>query len=452
MKKQPYPYLLCLLLALWLAPRSGSAMFDPDQPVLIKSNGGGATALGIPASPNFDNMVQSGARVDRLTIAGNGIDGLANQQWYIRQVPGYTDRYWFENRNSRQVLRMSNTVYNDGTQSLRQPIEQRPLSTTDLNEQWIITQVPVTDPYYPSYHVTSALNSKYLFAVPTTYQGNTVEALNPYSLEDPRMKWFFQGVTTPKGPDFNGVYTLSNVNANPYYTTGATKTVMQVVDKNLYPSARIEQGYDIGIASQQWQLVGTMPGPFAIYNRASGLVLQLYLASTADGAKLEQGQYSPNEATQRWYLEDVTTLGSSAPMYKITNGWLNGRCIQVEGQGQTPGYRMEIGNYIGINSQKWYLGYFSLNRGTNASGTSASETVAPAQDLAVYPNPATDRISVVCPGATAQATLTVTTLAGKQLLRQPYTGTIDVKQLPAGLYLLTVKNGEQTFRHKFVKQ
>ncbi|RAK68208.1 RICIN domain-containing protein [Hymenobacter edaphi] len=443
--KHPYPYLFCLLLALWLAPRPGHAQFDPNQPVLIRSMGGGPTALVVPPTPNNDNMVQAGARVDRLVIGGNGVDGLANQQWYLRPVTNQPGRYWIENRNSQQALRMSNTVYWDGTQSLRQPIEQQPKSTTDLNQHWKIQDVPPTDPDYPSYYIINASNDKYLVGLGPTGQGTTVEAANPI-LIDSRWKWYFPAVSIPKGPKFDGVFTLNNVNANQGFPNNSPKVAMQVYQKSLSPSARIEQGNDIGIGSQQWQLVGnSMPGPFAIYNRASGLVLQLYMGSMAAGAKLEQGQYLAGEVTQQWYLDEVTTPGAAASMYRISTG--NGRSIQVEGQASIPGARMEIGDYIGINSQKWYITFFSQNRGTNAADAPAA---APA--LAVYPNPATDLVTVFCPGTTRQATLTVTTLEGKQLLRQPYTGTVDVKSLPAGLYVLTVRDGEQVFRQKFAKQ
>ena len=444
--KNPYLYLWCLLLTLWWAPSPSWAQdFDPNQPMLIANVSGGPNVAGIPASPNFDNMVQPGAHVELLPIAGNGINGLAHQQWYVRLVPGYTDRYHFVNRNSGQVLRMNNVVHNDGTVAMWQQIEQWPLLASDLSAQWYITPVPPNDTYYPSSIITSVLNNKTLYN-----QGGTVLAKFTPLQTSGLIRWYFAGAPTPRGPSFDGVFTLSNVNANPNYASSGTRTVMQVVSKSLYPGARIEQGYDVGIASQQWQLVGSMPGPFAIYNRASGLVLQLYLASTADGAKLEQGGYSASEATQRWYVEDVTTPGAPATMYKITNGWLGGRCIQVEGQGQYPGARLEIGNYIGINSQKWYLGYFSAQRGT--SSTAAAGAAVDIQPLAVYPNPATDQVTAICPGASPGATLSVTSVEGKQLLRQPYTGTVDVKRLPAGLYVLTIQDGAQTFRQKFTKQ
>ena len=445
--KNPYLYLWCLLLALWWAPNPSWALnFDPNQPMLIANVGGGPNAIGIPASPTFDNMVQPGADAELLPIGGNGINGLANQQWYVRLVPGYTDRYRFVNRNSGQVMCMNSVDHYTGTYSWQQ-IEQRPLLASDLSAQWYITPVPPSDPDYPGYSITSVANGKPLYAeFSLTGNARVIAQFAPIPL-----RWYFAGVPTQSGPSFEGVFTLSNVNANPNYAT-STHTVMQVVDKSLYPGARIEQGSDIGIASQQWQLVGSLPGPFAIYNRASGLVLQLYQGSTAAGAKLEQGGYSANEATQRWYVEDVTTPGAPATMYKITNGGPAGRCIQVEGQGQYPGARLEIGGYVGINSQKWYLGYFSAQRGANTASTSTAGTVATPTPLAVYPNPATDQVTAICPGASPGATLSVTSAAGKQLLRRPYTGTVDVKQLPAGLYVLTIQDGAQTFRQKFTKQ
>jgi YD repeat-containing protein len=73
--------------------------------------------------------------------------------------------------------------------------------------------------------------------------------------------------------------------------------------------------------------------------------------------------------------------------------------------------------------------------------------------VSVYPNPATDVLTVS--GIQAGATLTITGLSGSAVLRKTLTDTqttLSVSSLPSGLYFVTVRSGKGTATFKIIKK
>ena len=68
----------------------------------------------------------------------------------------------------------------------------------------------------------------------------------------------------------------------------------------------------------------------------------------------------------------------------------------------------------------------------------------------MFPNPAKDIVTLQFDGgANAQATISVLTIEGKEVMRrevnentEQFTEQIDLSKLPAGMYIVTVKQGE----------
>ena len=64
--------------------------------------------------------------------------------------------------------------------------------------------------------------------------------------------------------------------------------------------AEITQQPDTGAASQQWRVADQGGGVIGLVNRQSGLALDVWNASTADGARISQA--TPAAAAQQRFL------------------------------------------------------------------------------------------------------------------------------------------------------
>ncbi len=77
--------------------------------------------------------------------------------------------------------------------------------------------------------------------------------------------------------------------------------------------------------------------------------------------------------------------------------------------------------------------------------------------LDVYPNPATDKLSFEFPFAEGDAAITIINTLGQTVLTQVVSNTnntadLDINQLSEGLYLIVVKNGDSIYSSRFVKR
>lgn len=74
--------------------------------------------------------------------------------------------------------------------------------------------------------------------------------------------------------------------------------------------------------------------------------------------------------------------------------------------------------------------------------------------LGVYPNPATNEITFQLPKANSFYDFTITDLTGKTVMKQlNYSGrSLDISQLPSGIYYLQIKTADNYYSSKFQKQ
>ncbi|MDU0371728.1 Calx-beta domain-containing protein [Hymenobacter endophyticus] len=77
-----------------------------------------------------------------------------------------------------------------------------------------------------------------------------------------------------------------------------------------------------------------------------------------------------------------------------------------------------------------------------------------AGNVRVFPNPATDNLTIQVAGRAAKATVTVTDLTGRAVLKgtSALDGSFSLHSLRAGSYILLVQNGSTLTSHKIVKQ
>jgi hypothetical protein len=75
------------------------------------------------------------------------------------------------------------------------------------------------------------------------------------------------------------------------------------------------------------------------------------------------------------------------------------------------------------------------------------------EDIEIFPNPATDQLQIRY--HTEQLTgITITNSIGQLMLQQPIHNeltTLNVKELPAGIYIITLNRKAGNTIHKFVK-
>jgi len=95
-------------------------------------------------------------------------------------------------------------------------------------------------------------------------------------------------------------------------------------------------------------------------------------------------------------------------------------------------------------------------RASLATSTGASRTTAALKAVSLYPNPASDALSLSLPtGAdAAQYAVRVYDMSGHEMTGARYNGRgqVQVSALPKGLYYVTIGNGSETFRQRFEKQ
>ncbi len=92
--------------------------------------------------------------------------------------------------------------------------------------------------------------------------------------------------------------------------------------------------------------------------------------------------------------------------------------------------------------------------GTSAGGRVATEEAPAVEESAtvfVYPNPATDRIRVE--GLAEGTPVTIASATGSGVYTFRVEGqSVDISRLPAGVYVFTFRQGQQTGRKKLIKR
>jgi photosystem II stability/assembly factor-like uncharacterized protein len=91
----------------------------------------------------------------------------------------------------------------------------------------------------------------------------------------------------------------------------------------------------------------------------------------------------------------------------------------------------------------------------NGGGVGIDETSADPTHFKIYPNPASELISIESPVIPGITRLTVSDLQGRVLKEMEITGLksqIDIRDLPSGIYFLTVKNAKMAETLKLIKR
>ena len=173
-----------------------------------------------------------------------------------------------------------------------------------------------------------------------------------------------------------------------------------------------------------------------------------YSNPAVKGTNLFQYSTTPDD-NRLWKVEAV-----GEGYYKLTNKY-SGKVLDVESGSLQDGANVLQWNYKGGDNQHWKL--VPVPATAAATGFSATTTgqvlTADASVVSIFPNPASDQLTV----ATERPyQITLYDVTGRLLLQQPHPGGstgLEVGHLPAGMYTLSLAaGGEVLHRYRVVKE
>ena len=168
----------------------------------------------------------------------------------------------------------------------------------------------------------------------------------------------------------------------------------------------------------------------------------------ADGQIRDQFTVFKNvgKSTQkRIVLGQSVELTASWPgTYRWSTGQVNARSVTVQPQGDM------------LVTVRDSLGYLADSFRVFVEIPPILAVAPTAGELIIYPNPGNDRVVIENPARqNAEVTVTITDLDGKNRLEKPFLfhtkQEIDIRSLPAGVYVIEVKSATQSWRKRIVK-
>jgi hypothetical protein len=268
--------------------------------------------------------------------------------------------------------------------------------------------------------------------------------------------------------------------------------------------APVNQWPYVGGDNQQWYIEDI--GRYKIAARHSGKVLDIYKTSTTAGAAAIQWPYDPETPNQFWQIASVGNgsyklvvqhsgqaleIGGNSLSFGATaNQWPHvggdNQHWRIEGVGnntyrliaQHSGQALEVGGsstadrapvnqwpYVGGDNQQWEISLIGGTANRLATGTAVLAAAKPAleapsleasglRQLWLYPNPASDKLTVSFSDARVPTMVRITDLSGRESgrVKVGQTGQIDVSALANGIYLITASDGGHTYHCKFSKE
>jgi hypothetical protein len=205
--------------------------------------------------------------------------------------------------------------------------------------------------------------------------------------------------------------------------------------------AKVVQFTYSGTASQKWIFEDAGNGFYKFKNVNSGKYLDINSASTADGANAIQ--YTSNTGLNQQFL-----LIPQAGGYYSIMARHSGKCLDVTGASTSDGANVIQWPYSAANNQSWLL----ENVGTGRMAVQEPLTTQNAV-FSIYPNPVANMLYIKLPGSNG-ATVKIYNLQGELIISkkmQSGSGTVGLKGLSSGTYIISIDDGQQQLSKKIVK-
>jgi glucose/arabinose dehydrogenase len=214
-------------------------------------------------------------------------------------------------------------------------------------------------------------------------------------------------------------------------------------------------------SSYQWEFIAApVAGYYYIVNRYTGKAIQPTGGSTVDNTNLSQTTLvaSTTNTELQWAIE----TSDEANYYWIKNRKSG---MYIRPAGGTNGTGIEIvQNTINTtySSFKWSLANPVAK--TTTAKSSTSKTASPEEIVStatiVYPNPASDSITIVTSvDKTATVFINLYNFTGNLILSKEFRdiqgnfeGRVDISNIPSGTYILKIKKGDTVETQKIIKK
>ncbi|GAB3586314.1 RICIN domain-containing protein [Hymenobacter daeguensis] len=216
-------------------------------------------------------------------------------------------------------------------------------------------------------------------------------------------------------------------------------------------------GTDHTPSSLQWLLKPAAPGYYYLVNQYTGNAMRP--AGTTAAAQLQEDQVMTQEALgagslARTYLHWSVEYTGSGGYYRLKNRG-SGKYLRPLNGAATADINLTQHTYdAALTSEQWRFDQTSAsNAPAQARGALAVAADASAQELRVYPNPATTVLNLSLATDATQATLR--DMVGRVCRTQAIAGRsaqLAMQDLPAGVYVLTVQTAQGEIRRKVVKE
>jgi hypothetical protein len=417
-----------LLGALLFSLNASAGIFDPVVVYKITSLGGGGV-VEIGGGGTVPNDLGSPANMWPYF-------GGPNQEWYIRDAgaPG-SGLYKLVNRNSNQVLEIggsSQTQLEWGARANQWPDYNNP------NQQWSMNVLSTNNSSIYTVEIVNA-NSQQLLSTDEQLSSNGGEPVyqatrrsNPNS-----QRWVITVAGTQ--PTTLGVYSIINQRSNQ---------ALEVGGSSLNQGASVNQWPFFNNSNQQWVITDEGQGFYSIKNRNSGQALEI---GGGDQANYQQGRAANQYPywggqNQQWFIDFATGIIKNRKSGQVLE--IGGTYSKTVSNGSPANQWPDYGN----SNQRWNLNFVSQYR--VAQPTATAQQRINNQALALYPNPAQSMLTFTLANNAKATAVSVVDMRGSVVKQALYLGhnQVDVSGVAAGIYVLTIVDGEQTYRQKFVKE
>jgi O-glycosyl hydrolase/uncharacterized protein YjdB len=233
---------------------------------------------------------------------------------------------------------------------------------------------------------------------------------------------------------FPGYYNIISKNSNKG---------LDVADNSTASGGRIQQ-YDVtnnGGDNQRWKFEAAGGGNYYIKVKSTQMCLAAENTNLDNGVKIVQ----KTQANAPQYKWTITSVGGG--YYKVINV-NSGKALDVEGVSTSNGASIHLWDYVSGANQQWRFDQVEAT----------TKMVQAINEPALFPNPVQDTFNVVMDNSKVSK-VEIMSKTAEVLLRKSFNGTakntdnsLDVSNLPNGIYIVRITAEGRTFYKKMIKQ